>query len=157
MRLRRATKENLESMMSWIDSEQACRIWAGPGFRFPFTTDHFFKDLCFPEYETYVLVDESDIPVGLGQIIHRNGRLHLARILVMPALRGNGYGRRLCEELIKEGRARYGNKAFSLNVYHHNTVARQLYEKLGFRPAPDQSQAASIDSVFMIMAELPAP
>ena len=157
MRLRRATKENLESMMGWIDSEQACRIWAGEGFRFPFTTDQFFKDLGFPEYETYVLADKNDIPVGLGQIIHRSGRLHLARILVMPALRGKGYGRRLCEELIKEGRARYGNKAFSLNVYRHNTVARQLYEKLGFRPAPDQGQAASNDSVFMIMAEIPPP
>jgi len=157
MKLRKATKENLEVMMSWIDSEQACRIWAGQGFRFPFTTEQFFEDLGFPDYETYILADEREVPVGLGQIIHRHNRLHLARILVMPALRGRGYGRRLCEELIKEGRNRYGNKAFSLNVYRHNTVARELYEKLGFKPAPDQTQAASTDSVFMIMTEPVSP
>ena len=151
MKLREANTGDLSRIMDWIDSEKACRIWAGQGFRFPFEWDQFVHDLGFYTYKTYTLVDGEDLPVALGQIVHRNNRLHLARILVIPALRGKGYGRRLCTELIKEGRSHYGNKAFSLNVYRHNTVARKLYETLGFREAADQSEAAGPDSVFMIM------
>jgi ribosomal protein S18 acetylase RimI-like enzyme len=151
MKLRKADSGDLIRIMDWIDNEKACRIWAGPGFRFPFNRDQFVHDLGFHMYETYALVDEADLPVALGQIIHRNNRLHLARILVMPALRGKGFGRCLCTALIKEGKSRHGNKAFSLNVYRHNTIARKLYETLGFREAADQSEAASPDSVFMIL------
>ena len=153
LKLRDANQDDLREVMDWIESEKACRIWAGPGFRFPFDWDRFLEDLGFNIYETYSLVDDTDNPVAIGQIIHRNKRLHLARILVTPDLRGKGYGRLLCEELLKVGRFNHGNKAFSLNVYRHNTVARQLYETLGFKEAANQSEAASQDSVFMILEE----
>lgn len=148
--VRQALKKDLKLIMEWIPDETACRIWAGPGFRFPFTWKSFIEDLGFPVLETYVLENASHQIVGLGQIIHRENRLHLARILVHPELRGQGYGRQLCEKLMRRGSDFYGKKEFSLNVYRQNATARRLYESLGYVIAADQSTAPSPDSIFMI-------
>ena len=154
MKLRKTVPEDLRLVMGWIENEKACRIWAGQGFRFPFNWDNYLEDLGFYTHETFSLVDESENPVGIGQIMQRKNRLHLARILVNPGSRGQGYGRLLCELLITEGRSRPGNKPFSLNVYRHNRLARELYIRLGFKEPEDQSEAVSHDSVFMILEDI---
>lgn len=47
--------------------------------------------------------------------------------------RGNGFGRRAME--LAEGLARnHGATTLGLNVFGHNTVARSLYESLGYEP-----------------------
>jgi len=150
MVLRNATLDDLGIIMDWIEDKHACRLWAGPGFRFPFIWDNFLTDLGYLVHDTFAIVNTLDKPEGIGQIMHRDDRLHLARILINPDCRGKGYGRLLCQELIKVGKSRYKDKAFSLNVYRHNTVASRLYESLGFKISPDQQNVPDPDSVFMV-------
>ena len=150
MILRQAKAEDLHIIMNWIRDEKSCRIWAGPGLRFPFVWDRLITDLGFFTYDTYVLADNKDNPVGLGQIIDRDGHQHLARILVNPDCRGLGYGRVLCNKLIERGRSQNKNKPFSLNVNRHNKVAIKLYESLGFIISPNQKTIPTPDSIFMI-------
>jgi ribosomal protein S18 acetylase RimI-like enzyme len=150
MIFREAKTEDLRIIFNWIENQKDCRLWAGTGLRFPFVWEQFLDDLGFGQHETFCLVNESDMVIGLGQLMHRNDRLHLARILVDPERRGKGYGQLLCKTLMEEGLRRHGKKDFSLNVYRHNEIARRLYEKLGFFEAADQTQAATTDSVFMI-------
>lgn len=150
LNLRLAHETDMRLIMHWITDELSCRTWAGPGFNFPFTWESFIDDIGFHTIETFVLVTNMDQPIAMGQLMHRDNRLHLARILVHPEHRGKGYGRQLCEKLMKEGSDRHGNNSFSLNVYRFNTVAKKLYDSLGFIISPDQRNAPSPDSIFMI-------
>jgi ribosomal protein S18 acetylase RimI-like enzyme len=64
---------------------------------------------------------------------HFNGRLvHLVRIAVLPALRGQAIGVRLLAEVILYART-LGADSVTLNTQSNNTVARRLYEWFGFR------------------------
>ena len=72
--------------------------------------------------------------VAFGQILRKEGnRAHLARLIVAPAVRGQGYGRALCLRLMQRARQDPAPlESFSLNVYPENAVALTLYRSLGF-------------------------
>ena len=51
--------------------------------------------------------------------------------MVRPDLRGKGFGRRLTKALMAAGRSAGARHAY-LQVSEDNTIARRLYESLGF-------------------------
>jgi ribosomal protein S18 acetylase RimI-like enzyme len=63
------------------------------------------------------------------------GREQLGGIIVLPELRGRGYGRQVVTELAASVLA--GGKGVSLFVKKGNVPARRLYESLGFRFSGD--------------------
>jgi ribosomal protein S18 acetylase RimI-like enzyme len=58
------------------------------------------------------------------------------------AFRGRGYGRRAMLLAEQEARAR-GMTSIGLNVHGHNTVARALYDSLGYEVMTQQMSKAS--------------
>jgi ribosomal protein S18 acetylase RimI-like enzyme len=58
--------------------------------------------------------------------------IRLAEIELMPAWRGRGIGSSIVRWLMKEAAA--AGKPLTLRVLHVNERARDLYERLGFRP-----------------------
>ena len=79
-------------------------------------------------------LDAGDEAVGCGLGVREGAFAGLFDLAVAPALRGQGYGRRLVDELLRwaaEGRARTAY----LQVLVENAVAIRLYERLGFRVA----------------------
>jgi ribosomal protein S18 acetylase RimI-like enzyme len=56
---------------------------------------------------------------------------YLQELYVVPALRGQGVGRRLLEETIDFARAA-GSAGIDLNTGETDTAARNLYESMGF-------------------------
>ena len=138
MKLRKAKKTDLETIISWIPDEITCRRWAGPNVRFPLNIENLLKDISFSDNDAYCLKYSESI-IAFGQVLAKeNGYLHLARIIVDPSKRAMGYGRMLCNELLKMA-ARIGYHKLSLNVYRDNTVALKLYESLGFREIAEKS------------------
>ena len=70
--------------------------------------------------------------LALGQIrMFEGNRGHLARIVVNPTARGKGFGRIFCEKLISEAK-KLNCRTISLRVVKDNSVAINLYKKLGF-------------------------
>lgn len=59
---------------------------------------------------------------------------HLQELYVVPALRGQGIGRRLLEKTIEFARAA-GATGIDLNTGETDTAARALYESMGFTNA----------------------
>ena len=153
MILRIATDEDLNTLISWIKDQGACRLWAGPHVRFPLTLQRLKKDIEFSEENTFVMVNDAGQPVGLGQLLEKeNGRIHMARVMVAPPQRAKGLGEMLCRLLIEEGIKRFGNVNFSLNVYSDNTTAVRLYQKLGFKPQPSPSDPSpDKDVIHMVL------
>ena len=77
----------------------------------------------------------DDEPVGMGWIELRSGTgstsAYIFNVELKEAARGRGLGRQLMLALHEEARS-LGATSVGLNVFGHNTVARSLYESLGY-------------------------
>jgi ribosomal protein S18 acetylase RimI-like enzyme len=127
-----ATLAHLPPIVTWFPTEHSCRVWGGPDFRYPFTTETFLADSKLASLPSYVLVEERAEPCGFGQFYLRAGRCHLSRLAVAPAARGRGLGTRLIELLLRTGKTTLGVSESSLFVHITNLSAIALYERLGF-------------------------
>ncbi|WP_288130048.1 GNAT family N-acetyltransferase [Microbulbifer sp.] len=123
----------LPELMSWIDSERACRLWAGSWFEYPFDEKSFSRDSRWQEIPSFVLQDEQGQILAFGQYYNRLDCCHLARLIVSPKARGSGLGRQLVTGLIAHGSEALKLDRASLFVLKDNPLALSLYEKLGFR------------------------
>lgn len=133
MTLQAAKAADLSTVLNWLTSEQECRLWAGPNVRYPATPASAWAEMEASEQNAYALVDAEGVIMGFGQILLREGGVvHLARLMVDPALRGQGMGRALCLALMKQGASQHYAITFTLNVYKSNKAAFHLYQSLGF-------------------------
>ncbi len=133
-----ATESDLDEVISWIDSEEDCRTWAGPLVSYPIERARLIEAIEFTSDNARVCRAGQDL-MAFGQIFHRGKHSsHLARIITNPHFRGQGIGRALCESLIHHAQTHYGGSV-SLNVYRANEPAYQLYLSLGFVEQPEHS------------------
>jgi ribosomal protein S18 acetylase RimI-like enzyme len=135
MKLEAATKRQLEEMMGWFSNRESCSNWSGPEFRFPFTQSTFLEDICWKELPSYSLVKEGGRLVGFGQYYLREGRCHLARLVISPRYRNQGLGRLLVVRLAELGCKELGVTECSLFVLESNKAASCCYRNAGFEPA----------------------
>jgi ribosomal protein S18 acetylase RimI-like enzyme len=145
----------LPELMGWFTDPAACRLWGGPGFRFPFTRDSFRADARLDSLATFALATDATPLLGFGQYYLRNGRCHLARLAIAPAARGRGLGGTLVRELCRIGSAGLGVDTYSLFVLQGNERAIRLYERLGFTPAPcPEPGPLPADCIYMVAASI---
>jgi len=78
--------------------------------------------------------DPDGAPVGVALLGGRGGRGWVGGVGVAPEWRGKGWGKALMRALLARARER-DLRAVWLEVLEPNTVARRLYEHLGFRDA----------------------
>ncbi|BBB63458.1 hypothetical protein UNDKW_5185 [Undibacterium sp. KW1] len=131
--LRSALPDDYAVIATWINNIQACARWAGPQLPFPFASADLPALLAKPQAQDLVLIDVNKDVVGFAQFWQRDERrTHLGRIIVSPAARGLGYGRVLCEQLMRRAIAETGSSVLSLRVYRDNEGALHLYCQLGF-------------------------
>lgn len=82
----------------------------------------------------FVTIHAQGIAAGFGLGVLEQGRLGLFDIAVLPAARGQGWGRAATRALLDWGRAQGARSAY-LQVTAANRVARGLYGSLGFAEA----------------------
>jgi len=141
--LRAARADDLIAVASWVTSPRDCELWTGWRVRFPIDLSTLAESLQFSEDNAHVWVIDAQV-AAFGQVFKKAaGRVHLASIIVDPALRRRGHGERFLHVLLKHARAQAPR--ISLNVDEQNETAISLYRRLGFadavRPA-DQSISA---------------
>ncbi len=123
---------DLDELMSWFQAAADVDIWGGPRFRFPFTKATFRKDCHWGRMPGFRLNSPAGEFAAFGQMYQRYGRINFARLVVNPAMRGQGVGKRLVERLIETGPKLFEADEFSLFVYRHNTAALACYRSMGF-------------------------
>ncbi|WP_289828528.1 GNAT family N-acetyltransferase [Crenobacter oryzisoli] len=152
MELHEAGTGELATLTDWIADAQECLSWGGPRVRFPLEPEALAEQLVVAPGNSYWLYDAGR-RIGFGQLLERGpGRLHLARILIDPARRGQGGGRALVAGLVEQARQRKAESA-TLNVYRWNPAARTLYQSLGFvaTSPPAAEEVRGDDVIFMSM------
>ncbi len=148
--LEQAMDSDVDEVMAWFPDAASVDIWSGPGFRFPFSTVTFREDLRLDEMASWVLRRPGGELAAFGQSYERHGRGHLARLVVDPALRGQGAGKRLIQHIIGALDARYGYDEYSLFVYRHNETAYRCYRSMGFGVVEYPEDAAMADKCFFL-------
>jgi [ribosomal protein S18]-alanine N-acetyltransferase len=98
-------------------------------YAFPWTYGNF-RDSIAAGYTTFSVLWHGAL-VGYAVIMFAVDEAHLLNIAVAPAMQGKGFGRRVLEHVIACAKERA--VILYLEVRPSNTVARELYARLGFR------------------------
>jgi len=130
--LQSATTADVDALMVWFPQKEDVEIWGGPTFRHPFTRETFNKDMCWGRMESYSLFDPEGRFAAFGQLYLRKQRIHLARLVTEPTMRGQGIGKRLIQMLMAVGKTMYESNEYSLFVFRDNVPALECYKSLGF-------------------------
>ena len=118
-----AKDADFDEVMTWFPDAASVDRWGGPDFRFPFTRETFIEDCRIDAMESYVLNSPDGRRAAFGQSYERTGRGHLARLVVNPAMRRQGAGKRLIQLIIASLETQHDYAEYSLFVYRHNTPA----------------------------------
>lgn len=142
--LKSAQKEHFNTVLAWIQSAEQLQLWGGAALSFPPTVETTWVEIGANADNSFVLCSCDDVVVGFAQTLVRASNIHLARIIVSPAVRGKGLGRILCEKLIQRVCLEHHPERITLNVFSHNTVAIGLYTALGFAVTSTQTDMGLI-------------
>ena len=146
MNIHPATEYDLDSVISWVSTEEDCRIWAGPAVTFPLEKITLINEICFGPDNSYICKNGSD-SLAFGQIFKLNkGYSHIARVITNPSYRRRGFGREICNTLVNYA-SMQGGDGISLNVYRNNLPALRLYQSMGFN---EQIEKSDVNNVFMV-------
>ena len=145
---------DMEELMTWLPDAAAVDLWSGPKFRYPFTRRSFRKDCRWSELASYRLQDSRSTFAAFGQISERHDRVHFARLITNPVLRGCGVGGRLLQHLIDAAGSQYDYEECGLFTYRHNAPALRCYQSAGFLIADYPKDAPMADRCYYLKRKL---
>jgi ribosomal protein S18 acetylase RimI-like enzyme len=121
-----------DEVRGWVVNSDECLNWASLP-HLPDNPSIFAIWHCDPDIRPFVLLQDATA-IGYGEIwIDADAdEVELARILVKPACRGCGVGRRLVGLLLAEAAKSRLPNAF-VRVYPENAAAIACYQPAGFR------------------------
>jgi GNAT superfamily N-acetyltransferase len=94
---------------------------------------------------TNFIAREGGVDIGLAAVFaepNAPGRMHLVSMWVDPRYRRRGVARGLVDQAVGWAADRQAREVI-LWVADHNTTARQLYERIGFRPTGERQPLPS--------------
>lgn len=123
---------DIDQLMDWFPEAADINVWGGPSFRYPFTAETFREDVYWGRMVSYSLRNPFGGFAAFGQLYEKLGRINLARLVVNPAMRRQGVGKRLVGALMTVGGSMFPGDEFSLFVFRGNTPAYECYKSMGF-------------------------
>lgn len=116
--------------MKLSDIDQVCDI-EQEAFPTPWTADAFYNELTTNMFAHYVVIEKDDQLIGYGGMWTVIDEAHITNIAVRKLYQGKKLGEALLTSL-KEAAKQLGMSRMTLEVRVSNTVAQNLYKKLGF-------------------------
>ena len=137
----RPTGAHAALVASWPATADEADIWCSRA-EHPFPPDAVAAWWAEADVSPWLLLDPNGVPVAYGEVWDdaEEDEAELARLIVDPARRRQGVGRRLVEELVEIARTT-GRSACFIRVAPHNHGALALYRAAGFRDVDDATAA----------------
>ncbi len=137
LRLRPYNINDAQTILGWTNEEMAFYKWtAGVLGKYPLTVEQFNE---VSNLMAFTAVDDDDI-VGFFTL-RRPGDSHdelrVGFVIVNPAIRGKGFGKKMLTLGIKFAKEIYGAKKASLGVFKNNEPAYYCYRSVGFEDLPN--------------------
>ena len=151
IQLRPTVARDLPDLLGWVGSEAEMVLWSGPTFSWPLDLEQLDAYLAESPASSRLVWTAFDqvkpAPVGhVGLALQDNGNTgRLGRVLVAPNARHLGYGLAVTEAAVTAGFNETTIEVMTLGVYRHNTIARRLYEQLGFKTTLIVENSVTID------------
>ena len=151
IQLRPTVAGDLPDLLGWVGSEAEMVLWSGPTFSWPLDLEQLGSYLAEGPASSRLVWTAFDYvepaPVGhVGLALQDNGNTgRLGRVLVAPNARHLGYGRAITQAAVTAGFNETTIEVMTLGVYRHNTIARRLYEQIGFKTTLIVENSVTID------------
>ena len=125
-------------------------------FKTPWSMESFYREVTDNACARYVVLREDGVPVAYAGVWFVLDEGHITNIAVRPDRRGIGYGERVTRGMIQLA-ADSGMNWMTLEVRRSNTVAQNLYHKLGFIDVGYRKRyyENSEDALIMALEQLP--
>lgn len=137
LHLRDLQPADAATIATWIDSLDALILWSGKsGFTWPFAGEQLLAlRAADSDRRLLVAIDPAGAVIGHFSLrpVDDDSAVRLGLVLVAPYARGKGYGAAMVAAALDTAFADPDVSRVTLGVYAHNTGARRLYERLGFR------------------------
>jgi RimJ/RimL family protein N-acetyltransferase len=136
-RLRERAPDDVAVIIDWIPDAEALHRFAGPRLSWPLTVEQMQNSGANAGSTAWVF-EVAHRLTGHAQLTPSGCAMRLGRVLVDPALRGRGHGRRLLLAVIEQA-LREGAQRVELSVMCDNTAAQHLYTSVGFVPTLERA------------------
>ena len=123
---------------TWVSSANALLLWVGRQLTYPLDADQLYDYLVahdIPTARLYTAVDADSGPVGhigLRNISPAAGFARIVNVIVSPAHRRTGIGRKMVMAALRIGFDEMGLHRIDLNAFEFNEPAIRCYERCGF-------------------------
>lgn len=130
--LREFRASDAREVARWPSSLDEVRRWAGSDPGWPVDVSVFGRWHADPDVRPYIICD-GEAPIGYGEVWvdEPEQEVELARIIVKPAIRGSGVGKRLVRLLLERASLSGFPEAF-VRVVPENGAALACYRGAGF-------------------------
>lgn len=134
------TEDEIESLISWIESKELCLQWAGPNYTYPLTRTQLLNALKESSendsLKIYSVYDEKNDEI-IGHIQLRidklNNSARIGKVLIgNKKYLNKGYGTDLIKKILKKGFIEFKLHRIELGVFDFNIGAIKSYTKAGF-------------------------
>ena len=133
LRLRKFQSTDMPVFLAAIHDEKMLMQFAGSAYFFPLTAEQVLVDLQADDVRVFSMVTVRDEVVGHAQMQIFSDSVLLRRILIWDgAWRGQGWGRKMVQQLLDVAFAMPKVQQVRLNVFDWNTSAIRCYQSLGF-------------------------
>ena len=131
--LRKFQSTDMPVFLAAIYDARMLMQFAGPTYVFPLTAEQVAVDLQADDVRVFSMVTDKDEVVGHAQMQIFSDSVLLRRILIWEASwRGQGWGKKMVQQLLEVAFAMPEVKRVRLNVFDWNTPAIRCYQSLGF-------------------------
>jgi len=138
MELTRFRVKDVVEVLSWVGTEGDMMQWAGAAFHWPLTARQFRRHLLAalapPALYSLGLYEGSTIHgyCELADYRRQAGSAMLARVMIRPDDRGQGWGRFMVRAAVAFGFEQLGLHRIGLGVFEGNEAALRCYRRAGF-------------------------
>ncbi len=125
---------------SWIKSEAAMVLWAGPSFEWPMTQKQLREQLRAAKGKAATLFPfglyRGSVLIGyceLAQYNRKSQSANLSRVIISPKHRNKGFAQIMIGHVLKFGFGELGLNRIGLGVFDFNKLAIKCYKNMGFK------------------------
>lgn len=144
----RIEKEKNDYFREWIIKEWEHHNTVDPIYQLVIKKP---EELKFSDDEEYFKIIYGDVVVGFIGIKNNKDEIYLYRFYIDSEYRNQGIGTLALQNLIEIAKSQ--NKDISLEVMGNNTLAKKLYEKLGFKTHYTKMVLKINENIYKIVEE----